>query len=180
MESPQSDPLAKLSDKQRLFVELYCQYRNASRAAREAGYSEVRSDQAGYQLLRNSEISAAISQLMEQSAMSKGECLGRMAAYGRGTMEHFLTEDGKLTLDSEDAKNNRGLLKKIRQRKIVRTTSAGDKFEEIQTEIELHDAKDAVDKLLQIHSRTKVSIDLSNLTDEQVDALLNKALTKLD
>jgi len=180
MESQQSDPVSKLNDKQRLFVYLYCQYRNASRAAREAGYSEVRSDQAGYQLLRNSEVLAAISHVMAQMAMSKGECLGRMTSFGRGTIDYFMTDEGEITLSSEDAKNNRDLIRKVRQRKIVRTTPAGDKIEETQIEIELHDAKDAVDKLLQIHSRIKVNIDLSSLTDEQVDDLLNKALTKLD
>ncbi|MVM36397.1 hypothetical protein GO755_40755, partial [Spirosoma sp. HMF4905] len=123
MEAQQS-PYERLSDKQRKFVDLYCEYRNASRAAREAGYSDARSNQSAYQLLTNIDISAAISQIMDQSAMGKGECLGRMTAYGRGTMEHFMTEEGELTLNSEDAKANRDLLKKVRQRKIVRTTPA--------------------------------------------------------
>ena len=180
MEAQQPDPLARLNDKQRLFVELYCQYRNASRAAREAGYSDVRSDQAGYQLLRNSEVLAAISQLMEQTAMSAGECLGRMTVWGRGSLEYFLDENGELSLTTEEAKNNRGLLKKVRQKKIVRTTPEGDKIEETHTEIELHDAKDAVDKMLHIHGRYKTKIDLSNLTEQELDELLTKALNKLD
>lgn len=179
MESQPSDPLEKLNDKQRLFVELYCQYRNASRAAREAGYSEVRSDQAGYQLMRNSEILAAISHIMEQTAMPPGECLGRMTAWGRGSFDPFMSEDGELTLTSEEAKNNWGLLKKVRQRKIVRTTPDGDKIEETHTEIELHDAKDAVDKMLRIHGRYKTKIDLSSLTDEELDVIINKAINKL-
>ncbi|GAB4035018.1 terminase small subunit [Spirosoma gilvum] len=180
MESQQPSPFDKLNEKQRLFVELFCQYRNGARAAREAGYAESGCRQEAYRLLTNADILAAISQLMEQTAMSKGEALGRMTAYGRGTMEYFLTEEGELTLTSDEAKANRDLLKKIRQRKIVRTTPTGDKIEETHTEIELHDAKDAVDKLLQVYVRANTKIDLSNLTEDQIDEILTRAMNKLD
>lgn len=180
MQAQPTNPLDKLNDKQRLFVELYCQFRNGARAAREAGYAEVGCRQEAYRLLTNADILAAISYVMEQMSMSKGEALGRMTAWGRGSMGHFLTEEGELTLTSDEAKANQDLLKKVRQRKIVRTTPSGDRIEEVQTEIELHDAKDAVEKLLQIHIRTQVKLDLSTLTDEQIDDLLNKALSKID
>ena len=111
--------------------------------------------------------------------MPVGECLGRMSAWGRGSLDPFLDENGELTLTSEEAINNRGLLKKIRQRKTVRTTPNGEKIEETQTEIEIHDAKDAVDKMLQIHGRYKTKIDISTLSEEEVDALLNKILNKV-
>ncbi len=154
MESPQTSPLDKLTDKQKAFV-----------------------------LLTNANISAAISLVLEQFGMSAGESIGRMTRFGRATMESFLTDDGQLTLTSEEAVENRGLLKKVRQKRTIRTTHSNgsvETVEEIQTEFEMYDAMTAVDKMLQVHGRYKLKIDISNLTDAQVEELLNKAMNKLD
>ncbi len=150
-----ADRLAALTPKERAFVIGYCQYRNAARAAREAGYSAKSAKEIGYENLTKPHLLEVISALMEQYGMPVGECIGRMSAWGRGTMEPFLTRRGELTLTSAEAVENRHLLKKVRQRKIIRTTLEGEKIEEVLTEIELHDAKDAVDKMLQIHGRYK-------------------------
>lgn len=150
MESQQQSHYERLNDKQRLFVDLFCQYRNASRAAREAGYSDVRSDQSGYQLLRNIEVSAAVAEEFDKFSMSANEIIGRMSAMGRGTIDYFLDDDGRLTLTSQTAVDNRDIVKKVRQRTTTRTLPDGVKIEDASIEIELHDAKDAMFKLLQV------------------------------
>jgi phage terminase small subunit len=156
MDTQQSDPLEVLNDNEKAFVRFFCQYRNAAKAAREAGYSVNSAKEIGYQNLNKPHIAAAISTLMEQSGMSAGECIGRLTAWGRGTMEPFLDQNGQLSLTSEEAVEHWHLIKKIKQKKTVRTSPlAEETIEEVYTEIEIHDAKDAVDKMLQIHGRYK-------------------------
>lgn len=146
------DYFAQLNDNQKKFVTLYCEYGNASRAARDAGY-ENRPNTAGYQLMTNNVISAAIAQKMEQSVMSVGECLGRMTTWGRGSLAYFINETGEIDLTSEDAVANYGTLKKLKQKKTVHFSLDGAKTEETQTEIEIHDPKDSIFKLMQIRGK---------------------------
>ena len=149
-----TDPLAGLTTRERAFVYSFCQYRNAAKAARDAGYSERSAKEIGYKNITKVHIQAAISSLMEQHGMSVGECIGRLTAWGRGTMEPFLTDAGELTISTPDAIENRHLIKKVRQKKTVRRIDEVIE-EETTTEIELHDPKDAVDKMLQLHGRYK-------------------------
>ncbi|UFH54704.1 terminase small subunit [Spirosoma sp. KNUC1025] len=155
MESTPLDPLEGLTALEQQFVIHFCQCRSAAKAARQAGYSTKSAKEIGYQTISKPHIAAAISLLMEHYGMSAGECIGRMSAWARGSMESFLDENGRLSLTSEEAVDNWHLIKKIRQRKIVRRMPDDTVEEETQTEIELHDAKDAVDKMLQIHGRYK-------------------------
>ena len=150
-----TNPLAGLTTREKAFVACYCQYRNAAKAARSAGYSEKNARHTGYENLTKPHIQAAISALMEQFGMSAGECIGRLSSWGRGTMDPFMTDAGELTLTSDDALENRHLIKKVKQRKTVRTLPDNIVEEETYIEIELHDAKDAVDKMLQVHGRYK-------------------------
>lgn len=55
--------MMKLKKKQELFVQEYLACSNASQAARNAGYTSKRSDQAGYQLLSNNEVKKRIEEL---------------------------------------------------------------------------------------------------------------------
>lgn len=155
MEYSQTDPLEGLTPMERSFVLHFCQYRIASKAARAAGYSVKSAKEIGHQVLNKPHVSAAISTLMEQSGMSVGECIGRMTAWARGTMDPFMNRRGELSLTTEEAVNNRHLLKKVRQKTTVRTLQDGITEKETQIEVELHDAKDAVDKMLQLHGRYK-------------------------
>lgn len=57
--------MAKLNDKQRLFVEEYLKDLNATQAAIRAGYSAKRADAIGYENLRKPEIKSAIQEAMK-------------------------------------------------------------------------------------------------------------------
>lgn len=158
-----ASPFAVLTTRERAFVYSYCEYRNAAKAARAAGYSEKNARHTGYENLTKPHIQAAVSDLMERYGMSSGECIGRLSSWGRGTMEPFMTDAGELTLSTPDAIENRHLIKKVKHRKTVKTFPGDIVEEENYIEIELHDAKDAVDKMLQIHGRYKqVPGDLGN------------------
>lgn len=151
-------PEAGLTDKQRRFVEEYCVDYNSAAAARRAGYSEKTSGEQGYQLLQKTSISSAIKRRMSELAMTTEEAVKRMADWGRGTAHPFLSVDKKtkelrIDLSSEEAQKNLHLIKKIKQNDtIIKKANQNDPDEVIgrSWEIELHDQKDAVDKILKV------------------------------
>jgi len=57
-----------MTPKQSAFIAEYLIFRNASEAARRAGYSAKRADAIGYDLLRNTEVAAAINAGMKKLA----------------------------------------------------------------------------------------------------------------
>ena len=156
MDAPPIDnPLLKLNARQRSFVLHYCDTLIATKAALAAGYSDKTARSQGQRLLTNVDIKAAVSYLGEQMGMPVGEAVRRMSRWAAGTMEPFMDEAGNLVLDSEDALENRHLIKKVKQKKTVSIQPDGTIQTEYWTEIELYDAKDATDKVLQLHGRYK-------------------------
>ncbi len=86
--------------------------------------------------------------------MTAGEAIGRMSNWARGTLHPFLSPTGEIDLQSDEAQEQLGLIKKYKRR---RTISRGENFETetISEEIELYDAKDATDKMIQLYGRYK-------------------------
>lgn len=152
----QSPKPKALSAKAKAFVYEYCEEWNATRAAERAGYSPKSARQTGSDLLADERVQELIEKHMSRYAMSAGEAIAKLTHWGRGDIKKFLkvNEDGIMTINlaHAEAQENTHLLRKVRQRRrIVRTEHA--EIEEITTEIELHDAKDAVHKTLQLLGR---------------------------
>ena len=156
---PKPDPLKLLSDKYQRFVIGYSEHGNASKAYRDAGYSPINARSEAYKLLRKPEIRATLDSFMEAHAISAGECIGRLSIWSRGNIEAFLSPSGEIDLQSESAQANMGQIKKYKHRKTITTNDEGFTSETTTVEIELYDAKDAVDKLLQIYGRYKAPLD---------------------
>lgn len=74
-----------LSAKQRAFIDSYVQHWNASRAAREAGYSEKTAGQQGYENLKKPEIAQEIEARI-LALLPKGELIERLAARSRSSL----------------------------------------------------------------------------------------------
>lgn len=141
-----------LTVKQRRFVEEYCTDYNATQAAIRAGYSENTAAIIGWENLRKPNISEAIKKRLSDLAMSAEEITRRLAQWGRGTVEPFVhaTEWGiDIDLASEQAARNIHLVRKIKTTVTTRSKD-GEVTKESRTEIELHDAKDAVIQLAKI------------------------------
>lgn len=146
------NPEDNLPEKQQHFVDEYCKHYNATRAAKIAGYSENSADAIGCELLKHPHVKKAIKKRLNELAMSREEAIKRMADWGRGSPAPFLsvdpkTQELKISLSSPEAKEHLHLIKKIKQYET--TTENG--ITRRTWEIELHDAKDAVDKILKIH-----------------------------
>lgn len=146
-----------LTPKQARFVDEYLVDFNATQAAIRAGYSEKTAYSIGWENLRKPEIKKAISERIAEMTMEADEALLRLTQWGRGTLEPFLnaSEDGSfsLTLGSDSAKANLHLLKKVRQTRTVTRGRDDYEREEVRTEIEIHDAKDAVIQMARIRGQ---------------------------
>jgi phage terminase small subunit len=180
-----------LNDRQRRFAEEYCVDFNGTQAAIRAGYSADTARQQAWRMLTNVNISAAIEHLKKQLTMSSEEAAIRLTRMGRGSIEPFLSEEGDLNLTSEAAQANLHLVKKAKTTKRVERIDGVPVADIISTEIELHDAKDAIDKILQYHGKyvkkheysgpggTPIQVeDLSQLSAEELQRLLIELQTK--
>ncbi len=165
----------RLTPRQRLFVNEYVLCLNATRAAIKAGYSADTARTIASALLTKIDIKAEVQLLMAARAMSRDEVLARIETQARGSLEPFLV-DGVIDLDTEQARDNLGLIKRIRQRvahgtRGVEEGEGGEhkgtgahEWEKIDTEIDLHDPQRALETLARVHklvSDIDVSIDLS-------------------
>ena len=152
-EEEQHDEFAGLTLKQRRFVEEYCIDFNATKAAITAGYSADTARSIGCENLTKPDVKLAIQARVAKLSMSADEALIRMSQFARGSFKPFLhiSENDVITvvLSSDEARENMHLVKKVRQTK----RSIGDEVIDVTTEIELHDAKDAVAKVLQMHGK---------------------------
>lgn len=153
----------ELTDKQKRFVEQYCIHFNGARAAREAGYSENSDHEIAAQNLAKVSIKNAVTARLQELTMTADEATKRLTDMARGSIESFLDidEDGRTIIDLSklEAKNNLGLIKKIKQTK---KEFADGAIIEISNEIELHDQKDAILNLLKIHGKFVNKTDVTS------------------
>jgi len=85
-----------LTAKQLSFCEHYIQTRNATKAARLAGYSPRTARQQGSRLLSNVDIRAFLSQRYKEVAMSSDEVLMRLANIARASLTDYCDENGTI------------------------------------------------------------------------------------
>jgi len=158
----------KLTDKQRRFVEEYCASLNATQAAIDAGYSEKTAHSIGHENLRKPEIDAAIQARMEQEGMTAAEATRRMGDLARANLLDFtrVTNDGRRVIDLTGARAE-AMMHVIKKMKVTnkRMGEKGEVFWQ-KTEIELHDAKDAIYKILQAHGVYTERVDITTGGDK--------------
>jgi phage terminase small subunit len=142
-----------LTGKQAAFVEAYLNHRNATRAAREAGYDGDYNSLAviGHENLKKVNIAEAISARITESCMSADEVLERLGQEARSDQADFwdIPEDGGLPVLNLARAKQEGkthLIKKIKVKTTTRTITKGDESTEIvtvETDLDLYDAQAA-------------------------------------
>jgi len=143
-----------LNSRQQKFVELYLQNFNATRSAIDAGYSEKTACSIGWENLRKPEIKDAISRRLSETAMSPEEVIKRLGEHARGSVSSFLTQDDdsiSIDLTTPQAKANLHLIKKITQRRIIRTKGDDEEIDDTTLSIELYPADGALNTLAKYH-----------------------------
>lgn len=165
-----------LKGKQVLFVEEYLKTFNATQAALAAGYSPKTARSIGAENLTKPDIAQAVKERLSESAMSADEVLMRQAEIARSDIGEFLTqtEDGEVSIRLTDAQTNAPkrthLIKRITQRKVVRTIKDMTETETTLT-LELHDAQAAQVQLGKHHKlwtdriEEKAEVEIKNVND---------------
>jgi phage terminase small subunit len=164
--------MAKLTDKQRIFIEEYLRSWNATEAARVAGYKDP--EQAGYENKKKQEVQAQIQAHIDE-IYPAGKVLSRLADHADGTMEDFI-DIGRETLDLDKAKaaGKLHLIKKFTRSETKYGTNVS---------LELYDAQAALVHLGKHHGlftdRTEhsgsITVDRAEqMTEEEIDAELKR------
>nr|UVY58872.1 MAG: Terminase small subunit [Bacteriophage sp.] len=99
--------MAKLTDKQKRFVEEYLIDLNATQAAIRAGYSPKRASEQGHQLLQKTTVSEAISKAMAErsrrTGISQDRVVNELAKIAFVNMLDVVDEEGRIrSTASED------------------------------------------------------------------------------
>lgn len=124
-----------LSPKQKLFVHEYLVDLNATRAARDAGYSKRTADVQGPRLLGNVRVAAAIAKAQEKRAekteITKARVLEELAIIAFSDVQNHLTIDpdtGAIKPISFDKmpKGTSRALEMVREDRTIRESSSGD------------------------------------------------------
>lgn len=134
-----------LTAKQKAFVSAYIIHKNATRAAKEAGYSEKTAYAIGWENLRKPEILEEIEKLFAEQAMTSSEALALMAEHARGNLADFIG----LSEDEVSVHPNARLLKKYKRTRRTERGSGDEPGDVIDTiELELYDAQSALKEIL--------------------------------
>lgn len=164
----EEENIKELTEKQRRFVERYCVHFNGAKACREAGYSEDTARFTASENLTKPNIIDAINERLRALSMSAEEATKRLTDMGRGSIESFLdiNEDGKVivNLSTDEARENLGLIKKIKQ---IKKEFSDGAIIEITNEIELHDSKDVILNLLKMHGKFNLKTETELTIREQ-------------
>jgi hypothetical protein len=149
----------KTSLKQQKFVEGFLQHANASRAARDAGYSPSSAHVTASRILRRQDVQSQIKSRIEEAQIDTDEIIGTLVSHMRADLGALLADDGSLDLAGAIENRSTHIIKKIKiTRRPVRNNgaskeeSATEPAEEITYEIVLHDAQAAARQLARIFS----------------------------
>jgi PBSX family phage terminase large subunit len=156
--------------KWRAFASYYVQHFNASKAAKQAGFSAHSAGNQGYLLLQNPKVRVIIDEMLAGVHLSAEEALKLLADIARGDVGEFLNveKDGTVSLDLSAAKDKTKLIKRIKNKKVIYNGKNMDR--EIHTEeIELYSALDAIDKVLRVYGKYTDNLNI-NAGDKRSDA----------
>jgi hypothetical protein len=141
-----------LSVKHRAFVDsLFLHNLNATEAYCDVYGSDRKTGAVNAsKLLTNTNIKNEVSRRLEERAMQADEIIDRLSQHARGDMGDFLSiESMGFNIDLAKAKRLgiTHLIKKVKNKTTTILTKNGDEVETNQVEIEIYDAKAALDTL---------------------------------
>ena len=162
-----------LNNRQKLFVDYYLIYRNASKAARLAGYNG-KSNVYGPTLLANISIKDEIKKRLEEKHLSANEILARLADMAMSNIADFA--DIQDASDLKKYRHKTHVIKKFKKR--ITTTRAGDTI--VDFELELYPADNALVNLGRHFSLFTDKLKVDDWRNELVDLFRQGRITKED
>lgn len=169
IDSPAFDALSLQKKK---FVLEYLKDFNATEAAKRAKYSRKTAYSQGGRLLKNVEVRRALSEvsgeLLQGDVADIQELIQFWTAIKRGNIKDVCswTKDGFVFTASSD-EMERATSQLIKKVKVTEKTSAKGDWSETKTEVELHDALEASEKLGKYWGIFKKKVDLGGTSFER-------------
>jgi phage terminase small subunit len=166
-----------MTNKQRAFIEEYLIDWDATRAVIDAGYkvkNRQRASEIGYQLLQNTPVKEEIQRRLAIKVMTADEALDRLSQQARGDIGDF----AGVVRTPQDAGSHpqSHLIHKLK----TRGRKNKDGTVTVTTEIELYNSQTALQLIgkhyglfVDRHAQTNLNIDLSTLTDKQLERIRN-------
>ena len=147
--------MAKLTDKQKAFVNHYLICLNATEAAKRAGYKgsydTLRS--IGSENLTKPNIREVLGKRMSKLEMSAEETVKRISDIAAGYMLKYIDSQGNLDLQAMRDDDAGRLLKKYKKTKRIIPRKDNEPIEVERIEIELYGADAALDKLMRYYGK---------------------------
>ena len=119
----------------------------------------------GHENLNKPNISAVIKQRLEEKVVQTDEILQRLSDMARADLGDFMDIESmsfQISLEKAKELGLTHLIKKVKQKTIIRQKQDGDEEEEHWIEIELHDSQSALEKLARIYAMFKDRLDLTS------------------
>lgn len=171
LELPKTSSELRLNNRQQLFVHEYLVDLNAKRAAIAVGYSEKTADTIGRENLRKPLIKAAIDAEIEKRKANCGDRAERVIAelelLGFSDMGDFveIDEGGAVRAYPIDtlAKGKSRIIRKVKEKRTIKSTAEGDQILESTYEFELYDKVKPLETLARHHGllHDKQEIDIT-------------------
>lgn len=160
-----------LSAKHKKFIDKYLETFNATEAYEQVYSPKTRAAaaSAGHRLLRNVEISEAISERLQESAMSADEVLNRLAEHARADVGEYISDEGAIDIAAMKAAKATRLLRKVKSTKRIGTNKDGGTWENTTVEAELHNAQTALELIGKTHKLFTERVE-HDITDKAADA----------
>ena len=140
---------ARLLPRQRLFAEEYIKHFNATRAARDAGYSKKTAGETGAENLKKPHIKEYIDKKIKETSIrnqiSVDRILEEYARKGIANIESIFDEEGKLIGIKSLPRDVSAAIHSVK----VRRESVGDGEFAVVEEYKMHDKHKALEKLAQ-------------------------------
>ncbi len=163
---------AKLSYKQKAFIDEYLLDFNATKASIRAGYSEKTAYSIGWENLRKPEIKDEISRRLSERRMSADEVLDRLTDIARGDIADVLDIGSmgfNLDLKKAHDSGKTKLIKKLKQKTTIVIGKGENPDQEFhETEFEMYSAHEALRDLGKVHG---LFTDKTRVEDWRTDLL---------
>ena len=153
-----------LTNKQSVFIDEYLVDLNATQAALRAGYSKKTAYSQGARLLKDVEIQRIVNDRLSKRAMPAEEVLQLLTEHARGDMGEFLDIESmsfRVSLQKAKDLGITHLIKKVKERTVMTSNGNGEETETHTFELELYDAKSALDTLAKYHG---LLVDRTDIT----------------
>lgn len=190
-----SEEQRKLTPKQERFCQLYTTHWNATRAAKETGYSEKTAMEQGYQLLQNTSVKERIAALTEHAlkeiGVSRERVLSEIADIAHSDASEAFDEMGGLKPFKEWPANLKKALAGLEVNEIFEGQGSQKTAIGLTKKVRFWDKNKALELLgkhLKLYAdrvehsgpdgKAIETKNISDLTDEQIDARIQALMTQ--